>query len=284
MPCDLDVDPDVAVSQSLLDHGSIFGLLALVALIAAAWIYRKRWPLAAFGVFLFLLLLAPTSSFAAILDVSAEHRMYLPFLGLELVCLEFLRRLKVSQTISIGVTIVAVCSVLTYQRSAVWATPLTLWGDAVAKSPLKWRPRFQLAYAFYETKGYVQAVEQYEVASRLQTPDFNLLVDWAQALEEAGRPNEAIEKLEQAESMERSALAEALIGKMYAKQSKFPEALSALDRAQNIDPRFEMTYMYRGNIFEVLGDKSAALAQYQLALAFNPANSVARDALIRVTR
>jgi predicted negative regulator of RcsB-dependent stress response len=45
-----------------------------------------------------------------------------------------------------------------------------------------------------------------------------------------------------------------------------------------------MTYMYRGNIFEVLGDKSAALAQYQLALAFNPANSVARDALIRVTR
>ena len=94
LPFGQNVDPDVAVSHSLLDHGAIFGLAALVALVAAAWIYRKRWPLAAFGIFMFLLLLAPTSSFVPILDVSAERRMYLPFLGLVLVCLEFLRRLK----------------------------------------------------------------------------------------------------------------------------------------------------------------------------------------------
>jgi tetratricopeptide (TPR) repeat protein len=111
-----------------------------------------------------------------------------------------------------------------------------------------------------------------------------LLVDWAQALEGAGRPQEAIEKLQQAETMERSALAEALIGKVYAKQSKFPQALNALAQAQLIDPRFEMTYVYRGNIYEVTGDKAGALAQYQLALAMNPTNSVARDALIRVSR
>src|SRR6185369_2391505 len=66
LPFGQNVDPDIALSQSLLDHGAIFGLLALVALVAAAWIYRKRWPLAAFGVFVFLLLLAPTSSFVPI--------------------------------------------------------------------------------------------------------------------------------------------------------------------------------------------------------------------------
>src|SRR5581483_6161226 len=92
LPFGQNVDPDVAVSRSLLDHGALFGFAALIALAAAAWIYRKRWPLAAFGVFMFLLLLAPTSSFVPISDVSAERRLYLPFLGLTLVVLEFLRR------------------------------------------------------------------------------------------------------------------------------------------------------------------------------------------------
>ena len=48
-----------------------------MALVAAAWIYRKRWPLASFGVFVFLLLLAPTSSVIPIRDVLHERRMYL---------------------------------------------------------------------------------------------------------------------------------------------------------------------------------------------------------------
>ena len=152
LPFGQNVDPDVAVSHTLLEHGAIFGLAALVALIAAAWIYRKRWPLAAFGIFMFVLLLAPTSSFIPIVDVSAERRMYLPFLGLVLVCLEFLRRLKISQAAWAGAAIVAVCSVLTYQRSAVWASPVALWQDASNKSPQKWRPHFQLASALYESE------------------------------------------------------------------------------------------------------------------------------------
>jgi predicted negative regulator of RcsB-dependent stress response len=45
-----------------------------------------------------------------------------------------------------------------------------------------------------------------------------------------------------------------------------------------------MTYVYRGNIFEVAGDKAAASAQYQRALKLNPLNSIARDALVRVSQ
>ena len=61
-------------------------------------------------------------------------------------------------------------------------------------------------------------------------------------------------------------------------------ALAALVRAQAIDPNFEMTYVYRGNIFEATGDKAAAAAQYRQALALNPSNSVAQEALARVSR
>jgi Cytochrome c oxidase subunit III len=129
---------------------AIAGLLGLTAGVTAAWIYRKRWPLAAFGVFVFLLLLAPTSSFVPIRDVLAERRVYLPFLGLLLICLDFLRRVRTEQIVWAGAAIAVACAMLTYQRNQVWASPRALWQDTVAKSPRKLRPRFQLAFAYYE--------------------------------------------------------------------------------------------------------------------------------------
>jgi tetratricopeptide (TPR) repeat protein len=284
LPFGQNVDPDVAVSRSLLDHGAIIGLAALVALVAAAWIYRKRWPLAAFGIFMFVLLLAPTSSFIPISDVQAERRLYLPFLGLVLVCLEFLRRLKISQATWIGAAILVVCSVLTYQRSAVWGSPVTLWQDAAAKSPQKWRPRFQLAYAYYESNNCQQAADNFEIAARMEPPGFNLLVDWGLSLDCAGKPQDALMKLQQAAMLERSAHVQSQIGMVYAKQNKFQEALAALAQAEQIDPNFEMTYVYRGAIYESGGDKAAAAAQYRRALALNPLNPAARDSLNRVSQ
>src|SRR5665213_759193 len=243
LPFGQNVDPDVAVSHSLLDHGAIFGLAALAALLAAAWIYRKRWPLAAFGIFMFLLLLAPTSSFVPILDVSAERRMYLPFLGLVLVCLEFLRRLKTSQAAWTGAAILAVCSVLTYQRSEVWANPVALWQDAASKSPRKWRPHFQLASALYESGNCAEASRSFEAASRLQQPSYDLLLDWGLALDCAGDWQNALVELQQSATLQRSAHVESQIGMVYAEHSQWDAALAALAQAQAIDPNFDMTYV-----------------------------------------
>ena len=179
-------DPDVATSRSLLENGAIFGLLALIAVAAAAWIYRKRFPLAALGVAVFLLLIAPTSSIVPIQDVQFERRVYLPFLGLALIVLEFLRRLKFSQIVGVGAAILAICTLLTYQRSEVWASSFSLWQDTVAKSPRKVRPRFQLAYAKYESGHCPDASADYEIASTLGPPDYTLLTDWALALDCTG--------------------------------------------------------------------------------------------------
>ena len=51
-----------------------------------------------------------------------------------------------------------------------------------------------------------------------------------------------------------------------------------------IDPRFEITYLYRGNVYESAGDRVAAAREYQRAVALNPTNQAARDALVRVSR
>ena len=284
LPFGLNADPDVALSRSLLDHGAVFGLVALVAAVAAAWIYRKRWPLASFGVFVFLLLLAPTSSFIPIRDVMAERRLYLPFLGLALVGLEFLRRIRLRDAAWACAGIAALYAALTYQRSQVWASPLALWEDTVAKSPQKFRPRFQLAYALYEENRCPEAAQSYETASRLGPATYEMLVDWALALDCTGHAEDAVAKLRQAAMFERTAHVYAEIGMVYGKRGRTREALDALAEAEKINPNFMMTYLYRGNVYATLGDRAAAAREYQHALAVNPSSQAARDALARVSR
>jgi Tfp pilus assembly protein PilF len=46
--------------------------------------------------------------------------------------------------------------------------------------------------------------------------------------------------------------------------------------AARLDPNFDMTYVYRGNIYLAAGDARAASAEFQRALQLNPRNSAAR--------
>ncbi|MEQ1884129.1 MAG: tetratricopeptide repeat protein [Bryobacteraceae bacterium] len=284
LPTGQNLDPDVEISATLFDHGAIVGLLGLVALLAAALFFRKRFPLASFGVITFLLLLAPTSSFVPIFDVQAEHRMYLPFLGLTLVAAEALRRLEAKQIAGIAAVVLTACAVLTYHRNQVWATPLTLWQDTAAKSPKKWRPLFQLGYAYYESGRCQEAAQSYEAAAKTGTQTYELLSDWTIALDCAGRVSDAIPKMQEALRFENNAHGHAVLGSLFAKTNMRDEALAELQIAQNLDPKFEMTYVYRGIVYELGGDKTAAAAEYQQALRINPSNQAAREALARATR
>jgi protein O-mannosyl-transferase len=283
LPFGQNADPEVGISHTLFEHGAIFGLCAMAAALAAAWICRKRWPLASFGLFIYVILVAPTSSFIPILDPQAERRMYLPFLGLILIALELFRHLDTKQVIGAGVAICLVLCVLTYQRSEVWGDPVALWSDTAAKSPHKLRPRFQLAFAYYDMGRCQEAAANYEAASKLEPPGFDLLIDWGLSLDCAGREGEAIEVLKKATVYENTAHVHATLGMVYAKSGDRDDAFKELTLAEQSDPNFEMTYVYRGGVYELGGDKPAAVREYQRALTINPSNSAAREALARVT-
>jgi len=282
LPFGQNADPEVAISRSPLDSGAIVALAAWVAVVAAAWIYRKRWPLASFGVFVYLLLIAPTSSVIPISEPLQERRLYLPFLGLALVCLEFLRRLDWKQRVAIEVPVLIVMAALTYQRSAVWGSEMALWTDTVAKSPKKVRPRFQLAQVYFDQKNFAEAAENYEIAERLAPPDYRLLVNYGLALDSAGHYQEALAKLQQAAALEYDPEVWTLIAQVYGQQHKTDEAFKALRRAEAINPAFEMTYAIRGNVYESLGNMESAAEQYRRALQIDPYNDAVRQALERV--
>jgi hypothetical protein len=286
-PFGQNIDYDVPVSHSLLEHGAILGMLGLIAVSVVAWIYRRRFPLASFGWFTVLIMLAPTSSLVPIKDPLVERRLYLPFIGLLFITVEFLRRWKTGRTTlaaALGLVLLAEAA-LSYQRNELWGSVVEMWRDSASKSPGKVRPRFQLAYAYYQSQHCAEAVAEFAKAAQIEKPKHDLLLDWALAYDCAGNPQEAVAKLKEAvATTPRNAHLYSQIGMEYGKQGKYLEALEALATAEQLNPRFEMIYVYRGNIFEVQGEKARAAEEYRRALAIDDLqyNQAARDGLARL--
>ncbi len=280
LPYGQTVDYDFPFSRTLWEHGAVFGLAALVVITGAAWFYRRRWPLASFGWFAFLILMAPTSSVMPIHDPVAERRLYLAMPALLIIAMEPLRRVELNRRVlAVLAAVLAVSGVLTYNRNQVWRGQIALWEDAVEKAPRKVRPRFQLAYALFAANRCEEALPHYRIAAELEPPRYDLLVDWALAHDCLNQSEEALEKLRRAALLEDSAHVHSLMGMVYAKQSRWQEALKELATAETIDPNYAMTYVYRGGVRLAQGDAAAAVAEYRRALAIEPQNSVAAQAL-----
>ncbi|MEP7365730.1 MAG: tetratricopeptide repeat protein, partial [Acidobacteriota bacterium] len=282
LPMGLNVDPDVTISRTAFDQGAIIGGVAIAALIVAAIVYRRRFPLASFGILTFLVLLAPTSSIVPIRDVFAERRLYLPMIGLLCVAVEGLRRINLRETASVAAigAVLAIASYVTWHRAHVWASGLALWENSVENSPQKYRPRFQYAFALYQEQRCTEAAEQYEKASALdRRPGERLIVDLALALDCAGRSAEAAQKLQAATATHPTGVIYMNLGMIYGKTGRNEEALLALAEAEKRNPRFAQIYAFKGNVYLSQDKVGEAAEQYRKALQLDPANQAAMHGL-----
>lgn len=282
VPLGQTIDPDVPLSHSLFEPGPAAGLTVLVLLLAAAWRYRRRAPLACYGVLVCLLLMAPTASIVPIADPLAERRLYLALLGPLFVFADLLARLRPRTGAAVGLAVLLIAALAAHRRNQVWSSAIALWEDAVEKAPAKLRPRFQLADAYYQDGQCGRAAREYGVAARLGPPDHPLLVNWALALDCAGDAQGSLERLHQAAALQLTGHVYATIGMIHAKNGRREEALRALEQASRLDPHFDMTFFYRGNLHALAGDLKAAAADYEQALKLNARNQLAREALARV--
>ena len=280
-PYGLNIDHEFAVSRSIVDHGAIVGMIALIAVAVFAWLRRREYPLASYGYFAFLLAMAPTSSVVPIRDLLVERRLYLAFVPLLLILCELLRRIKVNPAaLATGLAVIlGVSAFATYSRAQVWSDPISLWSDTAAKAPSKARPHFQLAYAYYAEGKCDAAAQEYGRTEALEKPDFSLYIDWGLALDCAGQADAAIQKFQTAARMEKSAHAWSLVAMVHAKRNERDAALAALDDAEKADPRFVVTYIYRGNLLLLSSDFDQAATQFTKALELDRNNQQAAAGL-----
>ena len=241
---------------SFWDLGAWIAGLGLVALMVFAWRGRDRVPIAAFGVFWFLLLLAPSSSFVPLNELMAEHRVYAASSGFFLALIAFgelaSRRVKARGSIAVALAVLlGVLSIATWQRNEVWRDPVTLWRDAATKAPLTWRA----------------------------------VVGWAQALRNEGDCEAAVPVYRRAIELQANDAGSRMnLGICHAMGKRYGEAEAYFLQALEVDPTLERAHNNLGRLAELRGDAGRARAHYLQAIEIDPENVKARMNLIGLAR
>jgi tetratricopeptide (TPR) repeat protein len=280
-PANLTLDWDFPISHTPFEHGAIVWGVILLAMIVAAFLLRRRYPLATYGFLAFLILLAPTSSILPIRDPVAERRLYFAMLGLLLIVVEFLIRVKIDRPLLTygGIALVLAAAFATHARAAVWSDDLAVWQDTASKSPGAWRPHFQLAFAYYKAQKYNDALQEFQKAGDLHPLDADLLLDWGLTYDSLNQLQPALERLKESAAIKPTAQVYSQIGMVYGKLEQWPDSLAALAQAQQLDPSFPDTYVYLGVVHTRRNQLGEAIQDFQHALQIDPNNLRAQQFL-----
>jgi hypothetical protein len=151
-------------SPALLAPGIGAVLLAMALAAWGAWHARGL----ALGILLFLVLLAPTSSFLPVNDLMVEHRMYLPLAvicvgvcGVAHALIERHVPAGTRRAAAVGLTVLVATALAatTWARCHAYQSRLVMWADVVMKSPRNPRGWQTLAVELWQAGALDQALE-----------------------------------------------------------------------------------------------------------------------------
>jgi len=276
LPFNLNLDHDFPRTKAPGDLLAWLGLLGLIGVVACAWIYRRRYPVATLGALMFLVLLAPTSSILPIADTLADRRVYLGSIGLAAIAAEFVSRMKRDALqISGLIALLAVLCGITAVHAGLYTSALAMWQSSVELNPNNSRAHFHLADAYYQQGRCQESLQHFETAGRLKTPDIRLLVNWGLALDCAGNSEAAVTKLRQATDLNQGSHAWRVLGMILGKRGELAKSMDALNQALKLNPQDENALVYRGDAYLLSGQPLQALADYEEALRLNPSDEAA---------
>ena len=229
-----------------VDHVTQVLLPAVIVVLLAAGTIVSLWrrPVIGFAGMWFFSILAPTSLMPGPSDMIDEHRMYLALAAVIGVLVAgacgLLRRLPWPALYAAGPWLIPALALplglLTARRNEDYRSELAIWTDTVEKRP--GNP------AAHDSLG--------------------------NALEHAGRLNEAIEQHEQALKLTDFAQAHYNLGVAFSKAGRLPEAIEQFQQALRLRPDQVDSYDSLGNALVAMGRIPEAIEQYQRALQINP--------------
>ncbi len=247
-PLEQNIDYDFPLLESILAPEVLGSILLIFSSVVLGILVWKTCPLITFGTIWFFITLSPTSSIIPLPDVIFEHRLYLPLIGFVFFLIGIITAFKRHwKPLSVATSILLLLlSGQTYSRNNVWQTGLTLWKDAVRKSPDKARTHVNLATWYIRNKEYDPAVIALLRAIALK-PDY--------------------------------AVAYENLGVAYFHKEAFEPAIIAFEQAIDLDPNRASTYNALAETYMRVGKKDLAIKNFEKALVFNPSHLSARNNL-----
>lgn len=209
-PVDQNLDPEWPLYRSPLDAPVLGAVAVFAAMVGGTWyLYRRfRHDVRFACIFAFVLWYFATivisSGLVPLPDLMAEHRSYLPSLGIfaAAACLlDWLRtcriRLPINRALAptVAVLCISALAVTTFRRNEVWSNKISLWEDTVAKSPTRYRAWNNLGAAYQTTRRYDDAMRCFkkalEIEPRYEVPYLNTAI----CLNILNRHQEALDEL-----------------------------------------------------------------------------------------
>lgn len=317
LPVKQNLDYDYPISHTLFETKTVLSLLLLLSLfIFALYLFVKSVPdtriyestsdtlqtktlyrLASFGIFWFFTTLSVESSIIIIQDVIYEHRLYLPSYGFFLTLTAFatLGVIRFEQhfrnirkaAILIAAIIILLLASASYARNTVWQNWVSLWSDVKAKSPNKPRAHNVLGIGYFYDLRFDEAMREYQEAVRLK-PDF------IEAYINMGLIYKARKQYAESISVNRKILSISAynaqhfanihndIGTSYAEMGELDQSISAFATAVKHNPdsaEFRNNYAFA---LMTAGKVEDAIREFKAALALDPANSYAQEAIRKI--
>lgn len=200
LPINLNVDPDIRPVISLLNLSTLTSLLVISLMILSVFKFFKKDPIISFSILWFFITLSPTSSIFPLLDPAAEHRVYLAAIGFSILLahiISIIQPKKIYLVPCLLIIILLSFSLCTIKRNFVWKYRVSLWEDAVRKSPSKARTHAALGLAYNEERGLIdEAIRQYRIALGIKPLYFDALNNLGIALDMKGDLDGALQKYE----------------------------------------------------------------------------------------
>ena len=178
LPTGLSADSDWTYVQPFSPQ-ALFGYVFVAALLWVAYrTSRQRETLpVSFGILWFFLAQAPTA-LMPLAEVTNDHRMFFPFVGLVLAVAWSVRLALMRRPAWIRASIAALAVVLvaeaagTHQRNNVWHSEATLWRDVAVKSPRNARGLMAYATTLLHQGDFTNGLPYLEQAAALNPVDF----------------------------------------------------------------------------------------------------------------
>ncbi len=280
-PSRLNLEHHFLISDTLFaPPTTLYAGMCLSALFAASLaVWRKRPLLTFCGIWFFTGLLLESTVLP--LEIANEYRLYLPSLGILFACLLLYRRAFAGRMKTwIWLPPLALALLLAFwcdARNDVWSSPITLWRDTHAKSPLRPRPRENLLVELRRELGRLLEKGSYGAAEPLFAelaeldPAHPQLVDWARVMLQQGRTEVAFVLITRILNVHPQ-IAEAweLRGRLLALRGEEPGAITAFQRSIELDENREGPVLALGALHQRRGELDLAIEVYSAFLGLSP--------------
>jgi Flp pilus assembly protein TadD len=284
LPINQNVDYDYPVFDSFFEPQVLLSFLFLLAiLIFGFYLFRisrsrPHLRIVSFGIAWFFITLSIESSIIPIAMIMNEYRLCLPgigvFLGFSTVAVHMLSNVSnksfpANYRLFLLILIIPL-SLAAYNRNGVWRDKISLWSDAVSKSPRKASPYNNLAAAHTEKGDYSKAVAYYREALRLDPASIGTYVNLGSIYRKIGYADAAMDMYQRAIAIDEEIAgmnyAHLNLGIIYAEKVDFKNALEYYSKALAYDPYSVDVHVNLGNLYDEMGYTDKAIRAYQKAI------------------